>query len=493
MDYASLLLEACGKGELEAVKIIVGGLQIDVNKTASYNYMPPATTSADETVINIFGASPLFVAAGNCNIALAKYLIGKGAKVNSRTSGRSGKYFGMTPLHAAASLRQDKNWFQKRGMIELLIANGADALAANPDGFTMWMLCCEANIRSHLLVDLAVSLTQQFPGKNVGALHHWASSHGYGSTLDQDAVRIVELLLAKGADLKAIDLHGLTPLNVAAAGYPRTGLKACPNAPVLEYLLEREEISNLERIDALELAGATLLLYQQHEEDGSQVSQASDCWNGALQLRESTQEPIPKVPLKSKTTVDWRAAEWTTRKELEELENQPLAEKKIQAALVARRILSSISSKALALHLYFEFVHDYYRHLYQEQRYTELLDMCFIMLEGASGTDQCDDYLWFMIVESIFPIVYSLEKLKGLNSPIFNLETMKLSLELVFETSNRSPRPPARYSSYRTTMIFNPMEQIFKLVSFLCETPEMVTHEIKCMLHEFVKRDVRLG
>ncbi len=80
MDYASLLLEACEKGKLEAVKIIVGGLEVDVDETATYNYTSAATPSAE--TVKILGAASLFVAAGNCNLAVTNYLICQGANVN---------------------------------------------------------------------------------------------------------------------------------------------------------------------------------------------------------------------------------------------------------------------------------------------------------------------------------------------------------------------------------------------------------------------------
>jgi len=144
-------------------------------------------------------------------------------------------------------------------------------------------------------------------------------------------------------------------------------------------------------------------------------------------------------------------------------------------------------------HLWYSFMRDHYMTLFIRHQYTELLEMCCIIFEGARGTGRCDDKLWFVIVESTFLLVDSLEKLKGFHSPIFNLETMKLSLELVFETSYRSPRHRARHPSYKTSTFFNPMKQIFKLVALLVETPDMVTHEIKCMLHQFVMRDIRLG
>lgn len=270
MDYYDTreLLEACEKGELEAVKVIVGGLEVDVDESATYYYQSVGP-SAEATEIK--GASPLFVAAGNCNLALAHYLIRKGAYVNCRTPEDSGEYSGMSPLHAAVCLRQDVNWFQKRAMIELLISNGADALAVTPDGFSMWMLCCKENVARHLLVDLGLSLMQQFPGKNYAALHHFTSSQSYDNPFDEDAARIVELFLAKGADLKARDIHGLTPLNVAAIGSRNNGSQECPNVSVLRYLLGREEVSLSEKIDALELAGAMILLRPQNDQLISQA------------------------------------------------------------------------------------------------------------------------------------------------------------------------------------------------------------------------------
>jgi len=489
---ASLLLEACEKGELEAVKVIVGGLEVDVDDRATY-YFKSSRDVPSATTIKIEGASSLFVAAGNCNLAIAHYLIRKGADVNSRTYENSGKYAGMSPLHAAVSLRKDINWFQKRAIIELLISNGADASAVTPDGYSMWMHCWEGNVANHLLVDLAVSLTQQFPEKNSSALHYWASSQQnygrIGHSFDQDAVRIVELLLAKGADLKARDVHGLTPLNVAAIG-SRNGWQDCPNEPVLRYLLGREDISLPEKIDALELAGAMILLRPENDND-----HALQYWNEALDHRESAQGSIPKVPLKSKTTVHWRAAEWTTREELVELEDRPWFDLNTQALLVARRIFSSISSESLVFYLWNGFAFDnYILVLYLSKQHTMLLETCWIILEGALRQDLSDDDLWVVIVQGTFMLVSCLEGLKQDQSPILNLETIKLSFELVFDTNNRYPFLTAFLSRLGVGgSRMQPMQIIYKLVAMLSETPDIVTREIKCMLHEFVKRDSRDG
>jgi len=398
MDYydTSELLEACGKGELEAVKVIVGGLEVDVDESATYHHQSSIVgPSAEATEIK--GASPLFVAAGNCHLAFAHYLIRKGAYVNCRTPEDSGEYAGMSPLHAAVCLRQDVNWFQKRAMIELLISNGADAFAVTPDGFSMWMLCCKENVSRHLLVDLGLSLMQQFPGKNCAALHHFASSQSYENPFDEDAVRINALFLTKGADLKARDIHGLTPLNVAAIG-SRNGSQECPNVPVLQYLVGREEVSLSEKIDALELAGAMIILRTQNDQS---TSQALKYWDIAVHVSEKAQGSILKVPLKSKTNVHWRAKEWTNREELVELQNRPLADLKMQATLVARRILSSISSKALVFFLWNGFFFNQYSSaLLVDNQHTKLLEMCWIILEGARQHDPYDRDLWIVIVQT---------------------------------------------------------------------------------------------
>jgi len=252
MDTVIHLLEACGAGEFEAVKTIVEELGADVNATGAYSF-----ESAGETV-TVVGASPLFVAAGNCNLEISTYLIGKGGNVNSRTTVSMDEYAGMVPLHAAISLRQDKKWSQKKAIVKLLISNGADASVLTASGSSMWMLCHDLDVEVDLLTKFAVSLTQQFPGKNCAALHFFASSNcsAYGN-----AVPIVELLLSKGVDPKALDFYGLTPLNVAAIGYRVDyGMHLGPNEPVLRYFLKREDTSLVEKIDALELAGAMTLL-----------------------------------------------------------------------------------------------------------------------------------------------------------------------------------------------------------------------------------------
>lgn len=85
-----------------------------------------------------------------------------------------------------------------------------------------------------------------------------------GPAYFRDDVVIVKYLLENGAapDLQARDEYGLTPIMHAAIGSYRLGTKnVVTNVNILKYLMERENIKRMEKIDALELAAAVLLSY----------------------------------------------------------------------------------------------------------------------------------------------------------------------------------------------------------------------------------------
>jgi len=420
------LIHACRKEELGAVKEMVEEAGIDVNAVAKYSFFGRL----------LKGEFPLFAAAGICNLQLIKYLISKGANVNAYTGQNEGKYSRMTPLQAAVSSRQDIDSSQRRSAVELLISNGADLSALNDDGTPLWELCEEDQPDvTRFLIEQGMNVCATQKSHNpcrsgITMLHHWAAS------VHPAATSIIELILTKGADVKVLNNSGISPLNVAAVGLPSNETSNAsyhsPNETVLRFLLNREEYSLSEKIDTLELAGAELLL---HKQDDSSISQAFQYWNEALDLRESAQGSVPKAPLNTSNIIHWRAVEWTTRDQLRDLQANPSVDKiKMQAILVAQRILSRISSEALLNYLWYEVVSEYCEELCSESRSTELVEVCWIMLEGARLHDTREIYLWLMVERITKTIVMALMKLKIDGNPIFSSETLQLSLELITDT-----------------------------------------------------------
>ncbi len=361
----------------------------------------------------------------------------------------------------------------------------------------MWELCSKQEpALSILLIELGVNLTQRSPEMDKSVLHYWASSCG---SFDEDPVPVVELILAKGTDLKALDKCGLTPLNVAAMGFSYNLTVGDPNEPVLRYLLNRNEISLSEKIDALELTGAMVLIFSLVDKS---VSQAFQYWYEAQDLRDSGS--IPKVPLEVNNKISWRTAEWTTRDQLQEIQKLPkFPDILLQGILVARRIFSCISSRALAIYLWFRaFFRRFESYQYMNDNNTDhqrmLLEVGWIMLEGARVTDLRDDDLFWMVIKINDYIVLYLKRLKQEQSSTLTSKMLQLSLELISETDRSHLEGvdygPSHFNWYTDANDRNeiePMKTIYNFVTILSESPEMVTHEIKSCLHQFVKRDGR--
>ena len=125
-----------------------------------------------------------------------------------------------------------------------------------------------------------------------------------------------------------------------------------PDLPLLDSLLENKEITRIDKIDALEMAGAVILSYDENHEN---FPLAFQYWRRALALRLMiTKEdgPIYKTPLKSKSG---HPSEWSTFDDLQRIEQQPV-QRKIQSFLVRLRILSRISWSALRSHFFQSFL-----------------------------------------------------------------------------------------------------------------------------------------
>ena len=99
------------------------------------------------------------------------------------------------------------------------------------------------------LIKQGMDLVQREPFQNGTVLHFWAGTpYDANSSNQEDSLGVVKLLIKKGADLQALDSWGFTPLLEAANGGP---YRRHPNCRVLDFLLERNEYSRAEKIEAL--------------------------------------------------------------------------------------------------------------------------------------------------------------------------------------------------------------------------------------------------
>ena len=179
----------------------------------------------------IEGCTPLWAAAYTGHLDVVRLLIKRNADVDGRTSS------GSTPLRAAA---HDGHL----DVVRCLVESGADVNARNDHESTPLDIAC---YRGHLsvvtyLINKGAFVDQRYKGGNT-ALHSAAE----GSHLE-----IVSQLLALGAS-QLPNNQGLTPL-----------LYACDYCAIeiVEYLIKRPECTKKQRIDALELLGATIATYK---------------------------------------------------------------------------------------------------------------------------------------------------------------------------------------------------------------------------------------
>ena len=205
----------------------------------------------------LHGVSPLFIASLNKHSQIVRYLLKNEAHVSAGLSNTDWNAR-LTPLHAAF-FSEDRHFStssKQLDIIRCLVEAGADPSALSSMGIPIWMMgwirfyptYCSSELRSRawcnpqtirLLVELGMSVTQRCPvGRNI--LHHLA-----GPAL-MDDTEVFNLLLEKGADLNARDNDGIKPIMAAAIGNNKL-----PNIAILKLLLEKEEISNVDKISDL--------------------------------------------------------------------------------------------------------------------------------------------------------------------------------------------------------------------------------------------------
>ena len=291
--FVTPLIIAAHNGHLNSVKILLGyGADIEAR----------GTLKIENDVIK--GCTPLWAAAASGHLNVVKLLIERNADVDGRTSTDS------TPLRAAAC----------EGNLEVvgcLVESGANVNARTMIEKTPLMVAC---YRGHLSVITYLINEGAFvdlPDKDGNTALHYAAQGGHLETVSQ--------LLALGAP-QLPNNQGLTPL-----------LRACDycSIEIVEYLIKRPECAKEQRIDALELLGATIA-----NDESRDIKKAFSYMKRGMEMRYED----PAHPLLKKKMEPVEA--YQNRKESQTLEELALLEGDdhaigMEGLIIRERILGS--------------------------------------------------------------------------------------------------------------------------------------------------------
>ena len=216
-QFTTPLIIAAHNGNLVSVKML---LRYKADMEAR------GTVKVDDEVI--VGCTPLWAAAKKGHLDIVKILIERNADVNGRTSSNS------TPLRAAA-------YSGNLDIVRCLVENGADVNARNkPREHTPLMIACY-NGHSKVVTCLIES------GANID-LQDKEGNTALHEAIYKDNFEIVKELVSLGAP-QLLNIQLLTPLLLASNN--------C-KIDMVEYFIKRPECTKEQRIEGLELLGATI-------------------------------------------------------------------------------------------------------------------------------------------------------------------------------------------------------------------------------------------
>ncbi|XP_055742095.1 protein fem-1 homolog C-like isoform X2 [Salvelinus fontinalis] len=250
----------------------------------------------------IEGAPPLWAASAAGHLKVVQSLLGHGASVNNTTLTNS------TPLRAAC-------FDGHLDIVKYLVEHKADLEVANRHGHTCLMISCykgHKEIAQYLLEKDADVNRKSVKGNT--ALHDCAES---------GSLEIMKMLLKYGATMEK-DGYGMTPLLSASV----TG-----HTNIVDYLTQHQQTNHMERINALELLGATFV------DKKRDLLGALKYWKRAMDLRYSDSKTfLNKAEPKQLIMAYDYAREVSNGEELDSLISDP-DEMRMQALLIRERIL----------------------------------------------------------------------------------------------------------------------------------------------------------
>ncbi|KAH1026419.1 hypothetical protein HUJ05_000091 [Dendroctonus ponderosae] len=289
---ATPLVIACRNGHYDVAEYLIERCHADIEQ--------PGSVIFDGETID--GAPPLWCAAAAGHMEIVKLLISHGAEVNTITRTNS------TPLRAAC-------FDGHLEIVKYLVQHGADIEVANKHGHTCLMIACyKGNIKIvRYLLSLKASINRKSVKGNT-ALHDCSES---------GSLEILKLLIEHGATMD-VDSYGMTPLLAAAV---------MGHNHIVEYLIKLPHIvSRRERIDALELLGATCV------DKKRDMIGALELWKRAMNDRYTGDGlPMPKPTTRKVAAYDY-VVEISDTRALDDLMADP-DEMRMQALVMRERIL----------------------------------------------------------------------------------------------------------------------------------------------------------
>ena len=247
----------------------------------------------------------MWAAAASGHLDVVKLLIEQNADVDGRTSRDS------TPLRAAAHQGH-------LDVVGCLVESGADVNARIKEGDTPLIIACVLGHLSVVTYLINKGAIMDLQSKNGNTALHSAVHGGH--------VDIISKLLVLGAASQLPNNRGLTPL-----------LYACNKCSIeiVEYLIKRPECTKEQRIDALELLGATIA-----NDKSRDIKKAFSYMKRGMEMR--YEDPVHPLLKKKMEPVE----AYQNRKESQTLEKLALLEGDdhaigMEGLIIRERILGS--------------------------------------------------------------------------------------------------------------------------------------------------------
>lgn len=289
------LIIAARNGEEKVVSVLLSNFNVQIEQTGTVKF----------DGYSIEGATALWSAAGAGHFGIVKLLIDYGADVNHSTVTNS------TPLRAAC--------FDGRlDIVKYLIEHNADMTIANKYKNTCLMI---SSYKGH--TDVVEYLLEKGADPDQKA-HCGATALHFSAECGHS--EIVKLLINHGATIIKND-NKMTPLIIAAE---------CGKADVVEYLTSLPACSREDKIDALELLGASFA----NDKENYDIVKAYKYLRKAMKERYKNPNHIIEKVLVPPVPAYENRIECKTLRELETIKNNQLA-LHMESLVIRERILGA--------------------------------------------------------------------------------------------------------------------------------------------------------